>query len=268
MNSIEINDSTGAVREEKQRAFGECRGGCAIRMVLFDLDGTLLPMDLDEFIKGYFSLLAKKAMPYGYEPEALVKAVWHGITVMIRNDGSMRNEEAFWKDFTSIYGAQALKDKPMFDEFYAMEFGDAKQFCGYDPMAAEIICWLKARGQRVALVTNPLYPTVATEARVRWAGLAPEDFEFVTTYENIGWCKPNLDYYREVLRWTGLKAEECLMVGNDTGEDMVAAELGMKVFLLTNCLINKSGEDINKYPHGGFEELKKFAETLLNSTSF
>ena len=65
MNSIEINDSTGAVREEKQRAFGECRRDCAIRMVLFDLDGTLLPMDLDEFIKGYFSLLAKKAMPYG-----------------------------------------------------------------------------------------------------------------------------------------------------------------------------------------------------------
>ena len=138
----------------------------------------------------------------------------------------------------------------MFDEFYANEFGDAKQFCGYDPLAAEAISWLKARGLRVALVTNPLYPTVATEARIRWAGLAPEDFEFVTTYENIGWCKPNLDYYQ------------------DTGEDMVAAKLGMKVFLLTNCLINKSGEDIGKYPHGGFDELKKFAETLLNSTSF
>ena len=30
------------------------------QMVLFDLDGTLLPMDQDEFTKGYFKLLAAK----------------------------------------------------------------------------------------------------------------------------------------------------------------------------------------------------------------
>lgn len=85
----------------------------------------------------------------------------------------------------------------------------------------------------------------------------------LTTYENIGWCKPNLDYYREVLRRAGLKAEECLMVGNDAGEDMVAAESGMKVFLLTDCLINKSGEDISRYPNGSFEELKNYVSKLL-----
>ena len=44
---------------------------------------------------------------------------------------------------------------------------------------------------------------------------------------------------------------------------MIAASLGMKVFLLTDCLINKAGEDINRYPHGGFDELRRYVETLI-----
>ena len=48
-------------------------------------------------------------------------------------------------------------------------------------------------------------------------------------------------------------------VGNDVEEDMVpASALGAKVFLLTDCLINKKERDINAYPHGGFAELKEF----------
>ena len=234
-----------------------------VKMVLFDLDGTLLPMDMDEFTNGYFKLLAKKAKPYGYEQQSLVNAIWRGIAAMVRNDGSHNNEHAFWKDFAASYGAQALKDKPMFDAFYANEFQGAKQFCGYNPKAAETVRWIRDQGLRIALATNPLFPRIATETRIRWTGLEPEDFEFFTTYENIGWCKPNLDYYREVLRWAALKGEDCVMAGNDVGEDMIAAKLGMKVFLLTDCLINKAGEDINAYPHGGFDELKGYIETLL-----
>ena len=35
-----------------------------ITTVLFDLDGTLLPMELEEFTNTYFGLLAKKAAPF------------------------------------------------------------------------------------------------------------------------------------------------------------------------------------------------------------
>ncbi len=229
-----------------------------IKMVMFDLDGTLLPMDMEEFTGGYFKLLARKTAPYGYEAEKLVKAIWHGTAAMVKNDGSFSNEEAFWKDFAGIYGEEALKDKGLFDEFYANEFRDAKQFTGYNPKAAESVKRIKELGLRVALATNPLFPSVATRTRIRWAGLEPEDFEFFTTYENIGYCKPNPDYYREVLKRAGLEAQDCLMVGNDVGEDMVAGELGMKVFLLTDCLINKDHADITRYPHGSFDELLEY----------
>lgn len=45
------------------------------------------------------------------------------------------------------------------------------------------------------------------------------------------------------------------MVGNDVSEDMVAKRVGMQVFLLTDCLINKENRDISLYPNGSFEEL-------------
>ena len=52
------------------------------------------------------------------------------------------------------------------------------------------------------------------------------------------------------------------MVGNDVGEDMVAGSLGMKTFLLTDCLINKTGEDIDHYPHGSFPALLQYIRSL------
>ena len=53
------------------------------------------------------------------------------------------------------------------------------------------------------------------------------------------------------------------MVGNDVSEDMIAAELGMKVFLVKDCLINKSDEDISKYPNGSFAELREYVAKLM-----
>ncbi len=223
--------------------------------VLFDLDGTLLPMDQDEFVAGYFGLLARKAAPYGYEAKRLINTVWAGTAAMVRNDGSRTNEEAFWRRFAEEYGEERLRDKAVFDEFYANEFAGARSFCGFNPEAAELVHGCRRDGLRVILATNPIFPAVATEARIRWAGLEPEDFELVTTYESDRFCKPNPDYYRDILRRTGVPAAECLMVGNDVSEDMAASAIGMEVFLLTDCLINKEQKDISVYPNGGFAQL-------------
>ena len=117
-------------------------------------------------------------------------------------------------------------------------------------------------GFNVALATNPIFPSIATEYRMQWAGLDRNDFELYTTYENSCHCKPNPDYYRDVLSALAVKPEECLMVGNDVTEDMIAETLGMKVFLLTHSLINKENKDISVYPNGNFEDLIRFIENL------
>ena len=233
-----------------------------IQTVLFDLDGTLLPMDQDLFVKTYFKRLAAKLVPYGYEPAQLIDAIWTGTAAMVRNNGRQTNENAFWNTFTGLYGQQALEHLPVFEDFYANEFQSAQAVCGHSPHAAEVIALVKEKGFRVALATNPIFPAIATRSRIRWAGLSHEDFELYTTYENSRFCKPNLDYYRDILAQMGVNPEKCLMVGNDVGEDMVAHKLGMQVFLLTDCLINKDCADISAYPHGGYPELMEYIRSL------
>ena len=230
--------------------------------ILFDLDGTLLPMDQDTFVKAYFGLLARKMAPLGYEPKRLLEAIYTGIGAMVKNDGAAENEKAFWQVFCSIFGEQARQDEPHFDAFYRNEFQQVKDACGFDARAAKLIAGLKAKGYRLVLATNPLFPAVATHSRIRWAGLNAEDFEWVTTYENSSFCKPNVKYYEEIVGKLNLDPAQCLMVGNDVGEDMIAGKLGMKTFLLTDCLINRVGEEIEAYPHGGFEALERYIEEL------
>ena len=229
-----------------------------IKTVMFDLDGTLLPMDQDQFTKYYFGLLAKKLAPYGYNAEQLVSGIWAGTAAMVKNDGSCTNEEAFWKTFCAIMGEKVLEDKPLFEEFYRVEFQGARASCGFAPQAAVLVAKLKAAGYRVLLATNPIFPAIATENRIRWAGLEPEDFELYPTYENACRCKPNPDYYRDILSSMKLDPTECLMVGNDATEDTAAELAGMQVFLLTDCLINKENRDLSLWPHGGFDQLEKF----------
>lgn len=233
-----------------------------ITTILFDLDGTLLPMDNAAFTKGYFKLLAARLAPLGYEPEKLVDAIWSGTAAMVKNDGSQNNEAAFWKRFSEIYGEKVLGDLPVFENFYATDFQQAKAICGFNPKAAETVRTAKNLGFRVALATNPIFPAIATESRIRWAGLQPEDFELYTTYENIGYCKPNPAYYQELLDQLNESPERCLMVGNDVAEDMIAEKLGMQVFLLTDCIINKEDADISLYPRGGFDDLLEHIRTL------
>ena len=233
-----------------------------IKVVLFDLDGTLLPMDQDVFVKDYFGRIAAKLAPQGYDPKKLVDTIWRGTGAMVQNDGSCTNEEAFWKYAVTVFGEQIIQDKHFFDAFYETEFDKIKAVCGYHPAAAEIVQGLKKQGYRVVLATNPIFPARATQWRIQWAGLQPEDFEMYTTYENSRYCKPNLDYYRDILAQLAVEPEECLMVGNDVGEDMIARQLGMKVFLLTDCLINRNDADISQYPNGTFEELKMFISAL------
>lgn len=230
-----------------------------IKNVLFDLDGTLLPMDMEEFTNGYFKTLVKKCIPYGYDPQDLINTIWAGVKAMVMNTSGSSNEEAFWRRFAEIYGQEKLKDREVFDEFYAKDFICAKEFTGYNPKAKETVKAIKDAGYTVTLATNPIFPETATVQRVSWTGMDVSDFEYFTTYENSTSCKPNPSYYLELLNKLNFRPEECLMVGNDVEEDIEAGlKAGMKVFLITDCLINKNNKDINAYPNGSFDDLKKF----------
>ena len=245
-----------AVRKEIDPGNGRMAEGK--KVIMFDLDGTLLPMDLGRFMKTYFRALTDKFRPMGYDAGELEKAVWAGSKAMMENGGRRLNEEAFWEVFGASFGGRALRDREKFDGFYENDFSSIRSSCGFAPEIPRIIGDLKKAGYRLIVATNPFFPLTAQRQRVRWAGLDPEDFIRITGYENSSYIKPDPGFFREIMDKEGLRPEECLMVGNDADEDMCALEAGIDVFILTPCLINRRGRDLSAVPHGGYGKLREY----------
>lgn len=235
-----------------------------VKNIFFDLDGTMLPMDQDYFIKIYFTELSKRFCPeLNLESEQLIKAVWKSTNSMIKNDGSKPNKEAFWTTFARIYGKEILKYESDFDDFYINEFNECKVAVKYNPIMPEIIKTLKNKGYTLVAATNPLFPAVATENRISWAGVSPRDFKYITTYENSSTCKPNPMYFSEIAEKIKAEPEECFMVGNDMDEDILSSEkVGIDSFLVTDCLINRSESDFSDYKNGSMRDLLDYVRKL------
>ena len=213
-----------------------------MRAVFFDLDGTLLGMDMESFIKRYLKELAAYSVPMGYEPKEIMDAMWKCTAEMIRNDGTKSNYERFWEAFAALCGERVYGDIPAFNKFYSNEFDIVKESCLPDGEAARAaVAAAREWADMVVLSTNPLFPHDAVATRLGWVGLKMEDFDFVTTYENSTLCKPNPVYYHEIMGKLNLKAEDITMVGNDMQEDMLASRAAgiPKQFYVTDYAINR-----------------------------
>ena len=236
----------------------------SIKHILFDLDGTLLPMVQDEFVKFYMPLLAKSYMNAGVslDPKKFIGAVWAGYEAMVKNDGSRTNREAFWSYIEPELPISTEESEKIALDFYADEFNQAICTTKPNPVSNQIVKRAKERGFETYLATNPVFPRCATMNRIRWAGLDAEDFKVITTYETCTYCKPNPEYFRGILEEFSLDPSECLMVGNDVAEDLSIRSLGVKTYLVTDTMENKKNLPIDAEYMGTLDELLKFIETI------
>jgi FMN phosphatase YigB (HAD superfamily) len=212
-----------------------------LKTILFDLDGTLLPIDTDRFVGQYLKALAGHA-GHLVAPELLVKQVMASTYEMIRNtDPAVTNAEIFAADFFPKVGKAEADLMPVFDQFYREKFPGLVSACpGVPGLAREVVQTAVDKGYEIVLATNPLFPRMAIEERMRWIGVQDMPWRLVTVYEEMHACKPQPAYYKEVLEKVGRQPGECLMVGNDFEEDGVAARLGMPVFFVTDFLIKRT----------------------------
>ena len=236
----------------------------AIRHVLFDLDGTLLPMDQTEFVKFYMPLLAKAYVKRGIpvDAKAFIKSVWDGYLLMVKNDGRCSNRERFWTEMEGSLPISKEEAEEIALDFYRKDFNQAAAVTRPTPLADQVVKTVKEKGMEVYLATNPVFPRCATLNRIHWAGLHAEDFRVITTYEDYAYCKPSVEYFQEILEQFALDPKECLMVGNDVEEDLSIRRLGVKTFLLTDTKKKKKGLEIHTEYQGSMEELLKFVEEL------
>ena len=111
-----------------------------IKTVLFDLDGTLLPMDLDIFTKAYIgSLSATLSGGEGDVAKKISEGTMAGVYAMVKNDGQKTNEEVFWERFDKFLPAKQYRDSKEIEHYYSVEFQKVKEVCSFTPKAAEIV---------------------------------------------------------------------------------------------------------------------------------
>lgn len=226
-----------------------------IKSVLFDLDGTLLPFDMHEFSQAYFTHLGEK-IAHLIEPGVFIKQLLASTGVMVANvDKERTNQQVFSDHFFDAVGLPEEVLLPVINDFYEKDFALLQRVTRREEAARMAVTAALSAGLDVVVATNPVFPMVATRQRIEWAGLGDIAFKLVTTYENSHFCKPNTEYYKEIVEKLGCQPEECLMIGNDVEEDLAAAKIGMKTYLVTDCLINAKGMDFNADYTGTLQEL-------------
>lgn len=233
-----------------------------IRVVLFDLDGTLLGMDEKRFSACYFSTLYRQCFdPERFSFDEAVDAVMDSVKSAASNDASERTaHEKFYGAFEKKVPGEIEIYRRKFDRYYeSSAYDECRKTVSVRPEMLKAVRELKKKGYILVVATNPLFPRLAIEKRFEWAGLNVEDFEFITFSEEFHYMKPNLGYYKEILsRFPECPPSEVLMVGNDVEEDMVASRLGCAVYLVKDHLISRSGKENEIERQGSGEEFLRY----------
>lgn len=209
--------------------------------ILLDLDGTLLDLDVEEFISAYIDLLARRFESI-IDRDLFASHLFQSTSLMVQNeDPGEKNIKVFYDDFCRRIGMSLEEIEPIVKGFYRHDFPTLNNFGREHPYARNLIDAARTKGLPLVLATNPIFPQTAIEQRLGWGGLSAGLFELITSMENMHFCKPNPDYYREIAAKIGCRPEKCLMAGNDTLEDLSASEAGMKTFLVEDHLLHRGG---------------------------
>lgn len=205
-----------------------------IKAVLLDLDGTILKHQVEDFLNRYFALIQKR-FNHLFPDGKLVQLILASTEKMLKNDGQKTNKEVFWDDFLKQVTWSFEELEPQFSRFYLEDFPSLNEGISVDPKTNQILKELKQKDYKLALATNPLFPRIAIEERLRWAKVDWGLFDFIASYETMHYCKPRPEFFRELADFLRVEPERCLMVGNEVDLDLRPARLlGMKTFLVKN----------------------------------
>lgn len=210
-----------------------------LRGVLFDLDGTLLDLRVEAFLRRYFAALDDATSPL-FPGVDLMPAILESTTVMQRPHPGATNREVFYYGFKARTGIDLDEKWCVFEAFYQNVFPTLG--FGYGPVdgARRAVETAASLGLKTAVATQPIFPRIAVDHRLKWAGLGDVEFDAVTTYEEMLACKPQPEYFLQTAQMLQCAPQDCLMVGDDRDMDMVASVVGMKTYYVGDQRRTKS----------------------------
>ncbi len=232
------------------------------KALLLDLDGTLLDLDVEQFIPAYINALSKQFSGY-LNHDDFVKHLFEATRVMVENnDPGKKNETVFYKEFCSRIGTSREEIQPIIDDFYQNSFPGLSGWGKILPDAKTVIDNALEKNMILVLATNPIFPASAILQRLSWSGLSPDVFNLITTMENMHYCKPNPGYYLEISQLIGCSPKRCLMAGNDTLEDLVASKAGLDTFLVEDFILHRSDKEPVSTYRGSLRDLGSLIKDL------
>jgi FMN phosphatase YigB (HAD superfamily) len=211
-----------------------------VQAVLFDLDGTLVDVDMQLFIPLYLRRLAARLEPY-VEPRRALDTLRAAVMAMLGGGDGQRSLEALLRSKLAEELQLAWPDyQAGLATFCREDLAELQPLVKPHPLARTLVEACLERGWRVVLATNPIFPREVIDARLAWGDLADLPFRPVTSYEISRQCKPHPGFFHDLLAELDLPPHSCLMVGNDTLHDLAAGLVGMPTCLLTTWRIDRT----------------------------
>ena len=222
--------------------------------LLFDLDGTLLDIDMPAFLKAYFSLAGRRFVSPPELPRLTPALAAAARKMAAYRAGTHTLDRVFLEAFSPAVKRPPIEVRGVFTAFHRAEFEQLRRLTAPRPAARPLLERALALGYELAIATNPVFFLEAIRARIRWAGLEGIPFTLVTCAEIMRCAKPHRHYFTQTLRLLGRRADECLMIGDNPGMDLPAGLLGIGTWLVIpepeECL-EVAGADLR----GTLEEL-------------
>lgn len=204
-----------------------------IDTLLFDLDETLIH-SRRFFLEIHFVINAMQRF-YGTLPMWNFYSILKKAIKKSKTHGTDKTNHAVLVEELSKHtdqSEQAIDD--IIQCHLADDFKILKKHFTPVPGAKQTIELAQELGYHLVIATNPSISLPTIKLRLEWAGVGDIPFEFITHSEVMTRCKPDPDYYREILDMCNLEAGQCLMIGNDTENDLIAREVGILTYILEN----------------------------------
>lgn len=226
-----------------------------VQAVFFDLDGTLVDVDMQLFVAGYLRRLTEQ-MSNQVDPVKASRVLHQAVSAMFANTDAEKTLETILYDVLKMELGMSAEDYlEALERFCQEDLDSLRPLVKGHPLSSRLIDTSLARGWKVVLATNPIFPRVVVDARLDWGTLDREAFHHVTSYETAHFCKPSPAFFEELLETMNVPAEACLMVGNDVLHDLSASQVGIRTCLLTPWCIKRPGTTFKADWQGGHEEL-------------
>jgi len=232
-----------------------------IRAVLFDLDGTLLGVDMQAFIPVYLEGLALRLSDLA-DGRRIADAMRQAVIGMLTEvDGKRTLEQRMLASLEQQLAIPPERYHAALENFCLESLSGLRPLVQGHPLTPSLLEACRGRGWPMVLATNPIFPRAVIEARLAWADIDHTVFDHVTDYESCRHCKPHPEYFDEILTRLDMPPDQCLMVGNDTHHDMAAGLVGMKTCLLTLWQIDRKGPRFPADWQGTHEELLRLLQS-------